>query len=566
MKVILLFIVMNAFGVIDSCAQQDTLLTKQQWLEDLSYTVKILIDQHPDIYYRLSEDEFRNFVTQAEQKINASNTNEECFTAIRHVVASIQDGHTRIINPLAAYNSIFPVRLYEFSDGVFITGITNACAKYIGAKVMKIGLFSSQEALKRAGELAFADNEFGRKCQAPVLAITCSYAFGLGITQSVDSLSLEIETAGGKHEIIYLPRAQPSGQNNMISTMDMGPTGIPFTSAFTGTQKELPLYMRHLDGNHNYWFEHDLKRRVLYMQFNLVIDQQDENFEQFYQRLFNYYDEHAKGIDKFILDLRFNGGGNGRMVLPFINEIIKRDSINRLGSLYVLIGRRSFSAAVLLISEMMNHTNVLLVGEPAGAAQNMFSDIRGKGTLPNSGAALLLSTAYFNIAWPANKKYFIAPHYPVQFSSSDFFAGRDPVIEAVMANKVKALETVFNEKGPRAAMNYFNEININWGLHTNELSILPYQFPITNYNIDEGYLNNLGYELLENHKSEDSQAAFELNTLLFPESFNVWDSLAECYMKQGDIQNAIKYYRKSLGMNSENTNAMDKLRELNVSK
>jgi tetratricopeptide (TPR) repeat protein len=548
-------------------AQRNYHLTKQQWIEDLHFAVKILMNYHPNLYYRITQAEFQRNIAIAEEKIRHSNSDEESFTAIRQAFASIWDGHTRLgTNTLADYNNIFPVRFYDFSDGVFITGITGKYAKYIGSKVVNIGRFSAQEALKKAGTLAFADNEFGRKCQAPVLAITCNYAFGLGITQSPDSLVLEIETPNGKFETIRLSGERPSGQNTMISTMDIAPAGIPFKSAFTGTGKEQPLFIRHLDGNHNYWFEHDKENRMLYMQFNLVVDQPDGSFEQFYRNMFKYFDEHAARIDKFVVDVRFNGGGNGRMLLPFINEIIKRDNINRPGSLYVLTGRRSFSAAVLFIAEMINHTNVLLVGEPAGAAQSMFSDIELKGTLPNCGATLLLSTAYFNIAWPANKKYFIAPHFPVQFSSTDFFSGRDPALEAIKANKIRPLESVFYEEGPKAAMDHFHKINMDWGLHSDELSIMPYQSPVTKYNLGEGYLNNLGYELLSNNKVVDAQAAFELNTLLFPESFNVWDSLAECYMKQGDNQAAIKYYNKSLELNPGNANAKDKLIELKKKK
>ncbi|UCE41052.1 MAG: hypothetical protein JSV17_16690 [Candidatus Aminicenantes bacterium] len=237
--------------------------------------------------------------------------------------------------------------------------------------------------------------------------------------------------------------------------------------------------MKHLDGNHNYWFEHDKEHKAIYMQFNLVIHQQDESFDAFYTRMFKYIDNNAKSIDKFILDLRFNSGGNGLMVLPFMNEIIKRDKINRLGHLYTLIGRRSFSAAVLLVAEMMLHTKTLLVGEPAGAAQNMFSDIVNSGSLPNCGATLFISSEYFNITWPANKNYIIPPHFPAPFSSSDFFSGKDPALEAIFTDKVKAVEMVLHEDGPEAALNFFNEINYNWGAHTDEWSVTPFTFPIS---------------------------------------------------------------------------------------
>lgn len=48
---------------------------------------------------------------------------------------------------------------------------------------------------------------------------------------------------------------------------------------------------------------------------------------------------------------------------------------------------------------------------------------------------------------------------------------------------------------------------------------------------------------------------FELNTELFPETFNAWDSLGEAFMKLGKDAKAIACYEKSLELNADNTNA-----------
>jgi Tfp pilus assembly protein PilF len=56
---------------------------------------------------------------------------------------------------------------------------------------------------------------------------------------------------------------------------------------------------------------------------------------------------------------------------------------------------------------------------------------------------------------------------------------------------------------------------------------------------------------------------FELNVESYPNSFNVYDSLAEAYMTAGDDERAIEYYRRSLEINPGNTNAtqmIDKIR------
>jgi hypothetical protein len=50
--------------------------------------------------------------------------------------------------------------------------------------------------------------------------------------------------------------------------------------------------------------------------------------------------------------------------------------------------------------------------------------------------------------------------------------------------------------------------------------------------IPENALNNLGYQLMASRKDE-SLAAFQLNVKLYPDSANVYDSLAEAYEKSG---------------------------------
>lgn len=55
---------------------------------------------------------------------------------------------------------------------------------------------------------------------------------------------------------------------------------------------------------------------------------------------------------------------------------------------------------------------------------------------------------------------------------------------------------------------------------------------------------------------------FQLNPDRFPKSANIWDSLAEAYMKAGDKIMAEKYYNKSLELNPHNQNAKDMSKKL----
>jgi hypothetical protein len=78
----------------------------------------------------------------------------------------------------------------------------------------------------------------------------------------------------------------------------------------------------------------------------------------------------------------------------------------------------------------------------------------------------------------------------------------------------------------------------------------------------ERQINALGYEFLSKGEFNDAIALFKLNVEVYPASFNVYDSLGEGYMENGDYDLAIKNYQKSLELNPDNTNATKMLREI----
>jgi CubicO group peptidase (beta-lactamase class C family) len=80
--------------------------------------------------------------------------------------------------------------------------------------------------------------------------------------------------------------------------------------------------------------------------------------------------------------------------------------------------------------------------------------------------------------------------------------------------------------------------------------------------INEEGINNIGYSLIRIKKLDDAIEVFKLNTEDFPGSYNAWDSFAEAYMDKGNKELAIKYYEKSVELNSENKNGVEQLKKL----
>ena len=80
--------------------------------------------------------------------------------------------------------------------------------------------------------------------------------------------------------------------------------------------------------------------------------------------------------------------------------------------------------------------------------------------------------------------------------------------------------------------------------------------------VAEGRLNSVGYSLLEQKKIADAIAVFKANGELYPQSSNVYDSLGDAYMANGEKELAIANYKKSLELDPKNKNAVEMMKKL----
>lgn len=83
-----------------------------------------------------------------------------------------------------------------------------------------------------------------------------------------------------------------------------------------------------------------------------------------------------------------------------------------------------------------------------------------------------------------------------------------------------------------------------------------------NLQLNEGELNDWAYRVMSSGQTKEALELFKLNVDLYPESWNVYDSLAEGYERLGNSELAIKNYNRSLALNSDNKNATEHLKRL----
>ncbi|MFK7774713.1 MAG: tetratricopeptide repeat protein, partial [Saprospiraceae bacterium] len=89
-----------------------------------------------------------------------------------------------------------------------------------------------------------------------------------------------------------------------------------------------------------------------------------------------------------------------------------------------------------------------------------------------------------------------------------------------------------------------------------------------NLDINEVTLNDLGYDFLSRKRMKLAIDIFKVNTILYPNSFNVYDSLAEAYEINQEFDKAIKNYTKARELSTDenyHSNVDKKIKKLTES-
>ncbi len=293
----------------------------------------------------------------------------------------------------------------------------------------------------------------------------------------------------------------------------------------------LPLHLRYRSSFWSHWLPEE---KLYYVQIGHMGDsaRREQTFAEFNASIWEEVDKLE--VDRLVLDIRYNIGGDGSLVRQMVHEIIKRDAINRKGVLFTVVGRATFSAGVMLARALEEHTETTFVGEPPGAYWAHYGD----GTsfeLPSSGLTVWVSTIYHQLSSYAGDQRLLEIELPAPFASVDYFAGGDPALDEIRAAADRPLiANVFRERGGEAGVAVYDQRLDDYGG-------IDWWAPFTLQ-----ALNSLGHELLDAGRYEDALAAYRLNTRRYPEHWRVWYSLARAQKKHGDREAAIANYERAL--------------------
>jgi hypothetical protein len=204
---------------------------------------------------------------------------------------------------------------------------------------------------------------------------------------------------------------------------------VDWVDARDASDKATPLWLKG-DVRKSYWFEYLEEKRTVYFRFNEILNKKEESIFTFADRLSDFIADND--VNLLVVDLRWNDGGDNQFTRPILRSIIQSRKIDKRGKLFVIIGRRTFSAAQTFVNELEMYTNVLFVGEPTAEKVNNYGDTY-KIKLPNSRITVKASFIRFQQMDQRDTRQWTTPHLRTALTSEDYRNNSDPAMQAVFS-------------------------------------------------------------------------------------------------------------------------------------
>jgi len=334
------------------------------------------------------------------------------------VVAAMGDAETQInYHYLVDKSLILPIDCYWFEDGIHVMETDREYGGLLGKRLVAVGDVPIQVVIDSLSTLLVRDNDSVLKYNIPRMLAWYQLLEYFGFAGK-NEVSLAVENRSGENERYTIEMPVELGEK-----MQVAPETLPL-----GWQ----------DQNTYFRDQYLESEKLYYIQYNRCWSREvEEDFgsgaSALFMPSFREFEKEVipvlkkKEIQKLVFDLRFNRGGLAAQGTEFINkicELLSKKSVE----IFVLIGRTTFSAAIINTVDFMDCGKVVLVGEETSGRPNHFGEV-DRFVLPESRLIVSCSTAYFSLLEgdpPA-----IEPDLPAPIAFDQYINGIDPAMEAV---------------------------------------------------------------------------------------------------------------------------------------
>ena len=408
-------------------------LTDSQWQEDLDFLVDTVMTIHPQVDSLKNKEPFIRSAKILKGSLNTLTTNQKII-AFNRLIATLNDGHSSIWPLFSPANfQSYPIKTYDFPGGLYIMDASNKYKEHIGSKIVGVGDYEINEVREKIYSITGAENSAGKQVRLSMYLPMAELLEAEGITSSSKFAVFHLQKPNLEK---YSIRMTPEPGNMWMFWSFYRPIASNFPSTVQNVRTSF------------YNYQYDSSNKSLYFQFNIVQDKLlfGESIEEITQELEEFIENNE--INKFVIDLRNNNGGNGQLLHPLVDMIALNNKIIQRGKLFTIIGRYTFSAASLFAMALENRTYSLFVGEPMGASPNFYGDAITQ-YLPHSKLEVLISTRYWENSFALDKRHSIIPDLPVTYTYSDYQKGIDSSIQAINNYSSKNIKynSISNSRG-----------------------------------------------------------------------------------------------------------------------
>jgi hypothetical protein len=349
----------------------------------------------------------------------------------RHPAIGLEFGHTPTPGPAHAVLEFrqLPVAFEKFGDGIFIAAAREDLKELIGYRLHSIDDTRADDAFAAVQAITYAENpQLEALMGVDRLSLPAALA-ALGVSRSADKVTLGLVSPDGDR------------LDSEIAAMDEGP--VTWTDAFAAT----PLQLRHKHPDRKFWSEYIPEEDLVYMQLDEIADA-DVPLAEFVDASLQMALEHDA---RLVIDVRNNFGGSGGLNKTLVMSIIGNNELNQYDRTFVLIGRRTFSAAQMLVNELEQYTRVTFVGEPTGSRPDHYGDPK-KIRLEHSGLTLRVSRLHWSSYTAFDERASTHPDFLAEWTSAAYFGGRDPALELATSLENVDLKSLLRNAVPRGDM------------------------------------------------------------------------------------------------------------------
>lgn len=508
------------------------------WQSDLRFLQQTIHKDYPFLFRNISAAAFDAAVDQLYDAMPGMQEHE-CLAGLTRMVASIKYGHTSL--PWRDSKLKFhmtPLNFYWFSDGLYVEGTTKDNSDILGAKILKVEGKPVLEVLQAIRPLVPAENNQFFKSRGPDYLGIPEALHAQGVTNTLKNNITYIFEKNGKTFEKVIPATEAFQIPKFYGFTKPG--GDWLTARDTST---LPLYLKNQD--RIYYYEYLPESKTVYIRHSQIQDEPELPISVFYKNLYSFIEKNE--VERLVLDVRLNGGGNNYLLKPIITGLIETKKINRPGKFFVIIGRRTFSACQNLVNEFSNYTNAIFVGEPTAENINFYGD-NNRITLPKTQTRVLLSFAWWQDKPQWENAAWLAPQVAADMSFADYQQNTDPSLNACLAmNESNAVTDPMQKLKTLFMMGKLEEVEKETARMVND--------PIYRYIDFEANFSEAGSLFIKRKQNDIAIKIFEMNTRLFPDSPRSWLGLAEAYTAAGQKNKALHAWEKLVSLDPSGPSA-----------